>query len=59
VKPKIEELTENSSEVRIYFNNHGRAKAVKNALMMMDMLGMPHEEKEIIIQDQLKLGDFV
>ena len=58
-KPKVEELMENSSEVRIYFNNHGRAKAVKNALMMMDMLGIPHEEKEIYIQDQMKLGDFV
>jgi uncharacterized protein YecE (DUF72 family) len=57
-KPRIEELASNASEVRVYFNNHGRAKAVKNALYMMDLLGIPHEEKEVYIQDQMKLGDY-
>jgi uncharacterized protein YecE (DUF72 family) len=57
-KPKIEQLMENADHVRIYFNNHGRAKAVKNALFMMDIIGIPHEPKEIIIQDQTRLGEF-
>jgi len=57
-KPKIDELTQNATEVRIYFNNHGRAKAVKNALFMMDLLGIPHEPKDVYIQDQMKLGDY-
>lgn len=57
-KPKIQELMENADQVRIYFNNHGRAKAAKNALFMMDLLGIPHEAKEIIIQDQKKLAEF-
>lgn len=57
-KPKIQELMENADQVRVYFNNHGRAKAVKNALFMMDLIGIPHEQKEIIIQDQMTLGEF-
>jgi uncharacterized protein YecE (DUF72 family) len=57
-KPKIQELMENASHVRVYFNNHGRAKAVKNALFMMDLIGIQHEQKEIIIQDQMTLGEF-
>jgi len=57
-KPKLEELMQNADQVRVYFNNHGRAKAVKNALQIMTMLGIPHEEREINIQDQAKLGEF-
>ncbi len=57
-KPKIQELMENADQVRVYFNNHGRAKAVKNALFMMGLIGIPHEQKEIIIQDQMTLGEF-
>ncbi|HDP96799.1 MAG TPA: DUF72 domain-containing protein [Euryarchaeota archaeon] len=57
-KPRLEEIIQNADEVRIYFNNHGMAKAAKNALYMMDLLGIPHEEKEIVIQDQKKLGEF-
>jgi uncharacterized protein YecE (DUF72 family) len=57
-KPKLEELMQNADQVRVYFNNHGRAKAVKNALQIMTLLGIPHEEKEINIQDQAKLGEF-
>jgi uncharacterized protein YecE (DUF72 family) len=57
-KPRIQELMENASQVRVYFNNHGRAKAVKNALFMMDLIGIQHEQKEIIIQDQMTLGEF-
>lgn len=57
-KPRIEEIIQNADEIKIYFNNHGMAKAAKNALYMMDLLGIPHEEKEIVIQDQKKLGEF-
>jgi len=57
-KPKVQELMENADQVRLYFNNHGRAKAVKNALQMMDLLGIPHEPREINIQEQTKLGEF-
>lgn len=46
------------SKVRVYFNNHGRAKAAKNAFQMMDMLSIPHKAKEIHLQDQMTLGSF-
>lgn len=56
--PRLVEMTANSERTRIYFNNHGNAKAVKNAFQMMDLLGIPHEQKEVDIQDQMKLGGF-
>jgi len=56
--PRLSEIISNSERTRIYFNNHGRAKAVKNAFQMMDLLGMPHEEKDIDIQDQMKIEGF-
>lgn len=56
--PRIGEIIANSDKARIYFNNHGSAKAVKNAFQMMDLLGIPHEERDIDIQDQKKLGEF-
>ncbi|MEM3049470.1 MAG: DUF72 domain-containing protein, partial [Thermoplasmata archaeon] len=39
--PRLLEMTANSEKTRIYFNNHGNAKAVKNAFQMMDLLGIP------------------
>lgn len=57
-KPRLEEVIANSEKARIYFNNHGRSKAVKNAFQMMDLLNIPHGEKDIDIQDQAKLGEF-
>jgi len=57
-KPRLQEIIANCEVARIYFNNHGRAKAVKNAFQMMDLLGIAHEEKDIDIQDQKKLGEF-
>lgn len=57
-KPRLEQIVANSEVARIYFNNHGRAKAVKNAFQMMDLLGAPHEAKDVDIQDQKKLGEF-
>jgi uncharacterized protein YecE (DUF72 family) len=56
--PRLEEIVSNSDRTRIYFNNHGRAKAVKNAFQMMGLLKIPHEEKDIDIQDQKRLGEF-
>jgi uncharacterized protein YecE (DUF72 family) len=57
-RPRLEELVSNCEKARVYFNNHGRAKAAKNALQMMDLLGIPHERKEVDIQDQMTLGGF-
>ena len=57
-KPRLQEIVANSTTARIYFNNHGRAKAVKNAFQMMDLLSVAHEAKDIDIQDQKKLGEF-
>jgi uncharacterized protein YecE (DUF72 family) len=42
----------------MYFNNHARAKAVRNAFQMMDMLLIEHKSKEISLQDQFTLGEF-
>ncbi len=56
--PRLGEIVANSEKTRIYFNNHGRAKAVKNAFQMMDLLGISHEQKDIDIQDQKRLGEF-
>ena len=57
-KPRLEELLANCDKAWVYFNNHGRAKAAKNALQMMDLLGIDHEHKEVDIQDQMTLGGF-
>ena len=57
-KPRLQEVISNSQTARIYFNNHGRAKAVKNAFQMMDLLSIPHEERDIDIQDQMTLGRY-
>ncbi len=57
-KPRLSEVIANSDKARIYFNNHGRSKAVKNAFQMMDLLEIPHEQKIVDIQDQMTLGGF-
>ncbi len=57
-EPRLSEIVSNCEKARIYFNNHGRAKAVKNAFQMMEILGMPHEHKEVFIQDQMTLGGY-
>lgn len=56
--PLIDEMSKGGGEVRVYFNNHGRAKAVKNAFQLMDLLSIPHGVKEVRIQDQMKLGTY-
>ena len=44
------------SKVRTYFNNHARAKSVRNAFLLMVMLLIEHKQKEIKLQDQFTLG---
>jgi uncharacterized protein YecE (DUF72 family) len=39
----------------VYFNNHPRGKGPRNALMLMDMLGVAHEPKEVKIISQQSL----
>jgi len=43
---------------RIYFNNHPNAQAVKNAFMLMDILGMPRKPVELKTRKQFKLDSF-
>jgi uncharacterized protein YecE (DUF72 family) len=57
-KERIKKMQSETKEIRVYFNNHGSAKAVKNALQMMDLLSIPHREKEVHVQNQMKLGTF-
>jgi len=45
-------------KVRIYFNNHARAKSIRNGFLLMDMLSIEHKQKEIKLQDQFTLGEF-
>jgi uncharacterized protein YecE (DUF72 family) len=56
--PRIRDAELKASKVRIYFNNHARAKAIKNAFQLMDMLLIEHKSKEIRLQDQFTLGEF-
>ncbi len=57
-EPRLSEIVSNSEKARVYFNNHGRSKAVKNAFQMMDILGIQHEARDVVIQDQMTLGGF-
>ncbi len=56
--PTVRLLSEHARISRIYFNNHGRAKAAKNAMELMDMMGIEHDRKDIHVTDQSKLGSF-
>jgi uncharacterized protein YecE (DUF72 family) len=56
--PLIKEAELKEAKVRVYFNNHARAKSVRNAFLLMDMLLIEHKEKEIKSQDQFTLGEF-
>jgi len=55
---RIREAEKDVQKVRVYFNNHGRSKAVKNSFDMMDLLNIEHKAKEIQLQDQQTLGNF-
>ena len=56
--PQIKEAELKAAKVRVYFNNHARAKSVRNAFLLMDMLLIEHKQKEIKSQDQFTLGEF-
>jgi uncharacterized protein YecE (DUF72 family) len=56
--PQIREAELKEAKMRIYFNNHARAKSVRNAFLLMDMLCIEHKQKEIRAQDQFTLGEF-
>ncbi len=57
--PRFNEYQEyEGSKARVYFNNHPNAQAVKNAFMMMDMLGMPRKPLDVKVQKQIKLNSF-
>ena len=56
--PRIIEAEQKTTKVRIYFNNHARAKSVRNAFLLMDLLLIEHKQKEIKLQDQFTLGEF-
>jgi uncharacterized protein YecE (DUF72 family) len=55
---RIEEAEHKTAKVRAYFNNHARAKSVRNAFLLMDMLLIEHKQKDIQLQDQFTLGEF-
>ena len=41
--PQIKEAEQKTLKVRIYFNNHARAKSVRNAFLLMDLLLIEHK----------------
>jgi len=55
---RIREDELKAEKVRVYFNNHARSKSVRNAFQLMDMLALPHEDKQIKLQNQFTLGSF-
>ncbi len=56
--PRIKEMEQKVSRVRVFFNNHGRAKSAKNAFELMDLLNIPHKPKVVHVQDQAKIDAF-
>ena len=56
--PRIKEAELKARAVRVYFNNHARSKSVRNAFQLMDLLMLPHEQREIKLQNQFTLGNF-
>lgn len=56
--PRIKEAEIKAARVRVYFNNHARSKAIKNAFQLMDILLIAHRSKDIKLQDQFTLGEF-
>jgi len=56
---KVKLISSDVNMVRVFFNNHGRSKAARNAFQMMDVLNIPHKERAFQIQDQATLSDFM
>ncbi len=55
---RIKEAELKAAKVRVYFNNHARDKAIRNAFQLMDMLLIGHKSKEIRLQDQFTSEEF-
>lgn len=55
---RLKEAARSMEPVRVFFNNHPVGKAAKNALMMMDLLGVPHRPKDVHVQAQGRLDAF-
>lgn len=58
--PRIKKAEIKAAKVRVFFNNHARAKAIRNAFQLMDMLfgEQAHKHKDIKMQNQFTLGEF-
>jgi uncharacterized protein YecE (DUF72 family) len=57
--PRINQYLESQGgKTRVYFNNHPNAQAIKNAFMLMDLLGMPRKPLDIKLRKQVKLDSF-
>jgi uncharacterized protein YecE (DUF72 family) len=56
--PRINQQESKAKRSRVYFNNHPNAQAVKNAFMLMDMLGMPRKTLDVKVKKQVKLDLF-
>jgi len=46
------------TKARVYFNNHPNAQAIKNAFMLMDLMGMPRKPLDVKLRKQVKLDTF-
>ncbi len=55
---EVENIEQRCREVRIAFNNHGHAKAVRNALMFRKMLGLDPGKKQTKIPEPMTLDRF-
>lgn len=55
---RVDDIERRCREVRIAFNNHGHAKAVRNALMFRRMLGVEAGDKLAAIPERVTLDSF-
>jgi uncharacterized protein YecE (DUF72 family) len=56
--PRIKEAELRCRKVMVNFNNHARAKAIKNAFQLMDLLCIDHPPAKVHLQDQFTLAQF-
>jgi uncharacterized protein YecE (DUF72 family) len=55
----ISRLDGEVDDVRVYFDNTGRARGTKNAFQLMSLLSIPHREKEVHMDDQPMMGSYI
>ncbi len=55
----VQVVSATRSQTRAYFCNNSRAKSVRNALQLMDHLGIAHKEKDIPVDDHSAVGPFL